>query len=965
MTFVILATYVVAFSAEPPTEPVLRVETGMHTATIWRVGIDAANRYLVTGSDDKTVRVWELSSGEGGANDIRLVKILRPPAGQGNEGRIYSVSISPDGRTIASSGWTQFNNGLTSLASDGMTIYLFDRESGTLIKEITGLPSVVYHLAFSKNGKFLVATLYGANGIRIYRTSDYSLAGEDKDYGFDSRGADFDDSGRLVTTSYDGFVRLYDASFKLVNKMQTPGGRQPHAVSFSPDGSRIAVGFNDSTKVDVLSGNDLAYLFSPDLTGVDNGNLIAVSWSSDGRFLYAGGQYQKKIDNDWQMLIRRWSDLGRGGYTELRASYNTILHILPLNGGGIIYGAFDPAIGIINAAGQKIVYKSPVIADYRDNQQGFLVSWDGSEVRFGYNLWGRNSVIFSTREQSVKLDDSNTRSGMSPPITSLPGLTITDWRNNYTPRLNGTALRLQQYERSQSLAISPDGNSFLLGTDWYLRLFDTYGNEKWIVPAPSSAWDVSVSGNGKVAVAAIGDGTIRWYRMTDGKELMALFPHNDKKRWVLWTPTGYYSASVGADELIGWHINNGKDRAADFFPASKFKSIYYRPDIIAKMLDSLDESMAIRLANAESGRKTQETTITQMLPPVVTITSPTDGDSASNSEITVRYVVRSPSGEPVTFVKALVDGRPVSGERGIKVVERQSGDVQEMRISIPTRDCEVSIIAENRYSASQPAMVRIKWTGEKADEFVVKPKLYVLAVGVSKYQDSNLTLGLAAKDARDFGAAMLLQKEGLYRDVVVKVLTDEQATKDEVLDGLDWIQKETTSKDVAMVFFSGHGVNDSSGIYYYLPVNTDIEKLKRTAVPFSDIKNTIASLAGKTLFFVDTCHSGSIMGARRGLNDITGIINELTSAENGAVVFASSTGNQYALEDPAWGNGAFTKALIEGMNGKADYSGRGKISINMLDLYLSERVKELTKGKQTPTTTKPQTIPDFPVAVKR
>ncbi|HQC11530.1 MAG TPA: hypothetical protein PK953_11520, partial [Smithellaceae bacterium] len=61
----------------------------------------------------------------------------------------------------------------------------------------------------------------------------------------------------------------------------------------------------------------------------------------------------------------------------------------------------------------------------------------------------------------------------------------------------------------------------------------------------------------------------------------------------------------------------------------------------------------------------------------------------------------------------------------------------------------------------------------------------------------------------------------------------------------------------------------------------------------------------------------------------------------------------------------FTKALVEGIGGRADYSGKGKITINMLDLYLSERVKELTGGKQTPTTTKPQTIPDFPIAVKR
>ncbi len=72
-----------------------------------------------------------------------------------------------------------------------------------------------------------------------------------------------------------------------------------------------------------------------------------------------------------------------------------------------------------------------------------------------------------------------------------------------------------------------------------------------------------------------------------------------------------------------------------------------------------------------------------------------------------------------------------------------------------------------------------------------------------------------------------------------------------------------------------------------------------------------------------------------------------------------STGRQSAAEDDKWRNGAFTKALVEGLSGKADYSKNSVISINELDLYISERVKELTKGSQTPTTTKPTTIQDF------
>ncbi len=154
-------------------------------------------------------------------------------------------------------------------------------------------------------------------------------------------------------------------------------------------------------------------------------------------------------------------------------------------------------------------------------------------------------------------------------------------------------------------------------------------------------------------------------------------------------------------------------------------------------------------------------------------------------------------------------------------------------------------------------------------------------------------------------------------------------------------------------------------MYYFLPANVDPERLKSAGVAASDSKNTVATLAGTVLFFLDTCHSGNVMGSGkfRAPLHITGVINALASAEDGAVVFAASTGKQFSLENPAWGNGAFTKALVEGLTGQADYGKKGRITVNMLDLYLSERVKELTGGKQTPTTTKPPSTPDFPVAL--
>ncbi len=92
---------------------------------------------------------------------------------------------------------------------------------------------------------------------------------------------------------------------------------------------------------------------------------------------------------------------------------------------------------------------------------------------------------------------------------------------------------------SRSLAIAPDKSKFLLGTEWNLYLFDTNGRQIWKVAAPSAAWGVNISDDGKKAVAAYGDGTIRWYNLDNGKELLAFFPHKDGKRWIAWTVSGY------------------------------------------------------------------------------------------------------------------------------------------------------------------------------------------------------------------------------------------------------------------------------------------------------------------------------------------------------------------------------------------------------------------------------------------
>jgi WD40 repeat protein len=921
-------------------QPVLVIEPGMHTAVINAVGVDAAGKLAGTGSNDKTVRVWSLVEG-------KLLQTIHMPAGPGHIGKIDAVALSPDGGLVAAGGWTGSNQ-----AGIGDFVYLFEARTGKMIKRISGLPDVTQSLAFSRDGRYLAAGLGTTSGLRVFdRDRQWAEAFRDTDYGAGIYGLSFAADSRLATASYDGKVRIYGRNFKpVVAPSKAPGGKQPFRIAFSPDGAVLAVGYADAPTVDLLDGHSLVPLRGPNVDGLSNGSLAIVTWSKDGKTLYAGGKY----DDGHGCPVLAWANAGRGHRRALPAGIDTVGDLTALPDGGLLVGAQDPFVAVLEPDGRpRWAHHSPN-ADFRGQEDVLAVSNDGAMVDFGFELLGESPLRFDLRARKLSLDPPADNQTIR---AKQSGLVIEGWKGEYSPTLDGKPIVLEPYERSRSLAIHPAGNRFVLGTEWWLRALDAKGhgelrrgwlgvrfkavtdeiadslnvhpargalitdvNDKgpakpagiepgdvvvkfdgkdikeaedlsrivpdttvgkevevivihrgqeethkvtlgkledteqliWQRAAPSIVWAVNISGDGRLVIAGYGDGTIRWHRMDDGRELLALYVLADKQNWVAWTPEGFYGATAGAFGVLQWQVNRGFDAAADTVPVNQIPSLR-RPDALALVLQELETARALGIADLKAARR------------------------------------------------------------------------------------DVQIV-----------------TGSKK---APGARLHVLTIGISDYgnQARNLRLNFAARDAQDVANALLnTQEGGLYTEVKPMFRHDSEADKHGIADALAAMESNMTSsagQDLAVVMFSGHGAMIDNQ-FYLVPYGVDsstMARLKADSIPAREFKSEIEKLAqhGRILILLDACRSAGLIGGPSNSLPAAEVLRAVMNASN-VTVLTSSTADKVSHEDEKWGHGAFTKALLDALSDsdEVDTNHDGVISMSELTAYLQKHLTELTNGDQ-------------------
>ncbi len=455
------------------------------------------------------------------------------------------------------------------------------------------------------------------------------------------------------------------------------------------------------------------------------------------------------------------------------------------------------------------------------------------------------------------------------------------------------------------------------------------------------------------------------HKMTVGPdcvEPLLTFFYARTGEWVIWTPQGYYDCSPGGHSLIGWRLNQSKQEESKFYPVDRFRKTLYRPDIIDAVLREGNVERAIKLANQASASPVSEMvdfrsaeTLERNEPPEVLIVQPKDELKTEAEEIKLIVEAKSVNDLPIRDITVLLNGRPTesAGKRTSPPSDRMT-----MRFEVPVKlnagENVLTAIASNVHANSKPAILKVH--REVASSRPNRPKLYILAIGISNYADGKLDLKYPHEDARSF-VEMWQGQKAFYESVETKLLINKDATSQKVREAMDWLLESVTQHDIAMIFFASHGVYDARRNYYLATHDAQPDRLRSTAVPYTDITRLIGDMPCKVLMFADTCHSGGITGARAVTDDPW---QDLVSEEVGAILFASCHPREVSVESDLWQHGAFTYALLSAMQDpESDVDEDGYVSVSELDLQITKRVKKLTSGQQHPVTQKPATIRNF------
>jgi WD40 repeat protein len=445
--------------------------------------------------------------------------------------------------------------------------------------------------------------------------------------------------------------------------------------------------------------------------------------------------------------------------------------------------------------------------------------------------------------------------------------------------------------------------------------------------------------------------------------------------YVTATLDGTFRSSLDGARSVAWTFGE----PLEGFSFEQFAARFARPDIIQARLAGEEPPAPASLIR----------------PPVVAV----DRASVPVTPLltrSLRLKARVESPRRVDRVRAFVNGRPAAD----KAVCASKGEV-ELEVPVLLGRNRLTVVAYDADGyASNPETIDVTSAAPSSS----RPDLWVVAVGVSKYKNlgKEHQLEFADDDAQAVAKALSgYAGPGLpFGASRVTTLLDDEVTVEGVaraLAGLSGMGPD----DLAVVFLAGHGVALEQGKMVYLTSGATLTKegAKAHGVGWEAIRASLARARGRVVVLLDACHSGHVTTDLIAPNEA--LAQELSAGgRSGVLVFAASRGSQLSYEVPAgtwerkagspggaalgssrglelaWegkraevdrptatGHGLFTSAVLEALSGGAPDADRsGAVEVGELVDYVTERVREVSNGQQTPWVARREMFGDFMIA---
>jgi WD40 repeat protein len=902
-------------------KPELIVQAG-HSSPVNAFSFSPDGRLLASGSgktwsfvEVSVVKLWDVASG----TELRTFRHIEP---------VVEVSFSADGRRLAAKG----SNG------GAHKIKVWDVASGTELPD-EKIDSSYLTLTESPDGK-TVAEIDEKN----IRLRDKSTGRELRS--LQSRTSDFQkvlfspDSSILATGGDRFSIRLWDLRGGVLRTLEGHTDF-PIAADFSPDGRVFASGGRDLTVRlwDVMSGREVRKL-----TGHNAGFVKGIRFSPDGKTLVSFDRKEIKL---WDATSGREIMSAPGVYDdEYSAFYSPDGRLLATDAGEGVK-LWDTATG-----------KEFQFVPCGNFKQSF--SPDGK--------------IFSCQnKEQVRLWDVANAKEIARVSTSAEYLSVIRWAispdsravavldKSTPPRLllleaaTGKPLRTivdDSFDEGDDFIFAADSKSLIqfykqeaqvwdIATGQKVRSFDNRYDEAafrelWaIAPHNFFRWkysDISPDGIYKVRFGESGEIHLREART--GSEIATLVGI-DEKDWLVATSEGFFDGSPASWDRILWRFNND---TFSYAPVETFFGEFYYPGLLQDVVAGKRPAPPDGKELARIDRRQPKVTIT----PVAGQASATD-DNKRTARISIE--VEESANKPAQSNHMATSGaRDLRLFRNGSLVKAWRGDLfatgagdgckqlpADATGQARRAHCEINvpvIAGANDFTAYAFNQANVKSADARlairGDESLRRAAtLHLLAIGVNRYEDESLNLRYAVADAQGFARELKRQQESLqqFARVEIKLLTNNQATKQNILAAIAELARKAQPEDTVIVYFAGHGTAEQNQ-FYLIPTDVgrrargegdEVRRILSRSVSDRELERAFENVdAAQFLFVIDACNSGQALEAaekRRGPMNSKGLAQ--LAYEKGMYVLTAAQSFQAAQEVSKLGHGLLTYVLVE------------------------------------------------------